>query len=198
MARAAAPILSGLRDETSTTRRRSSSRGTGKTGYSKAIHAATANHVGTAALGCPCRAQLDEPLLKAKQSGASLRWTAGAAVPTWFVIAPARARALAPTLRLAYAPIRLPGSRWAAPRRSRLYPADRRGKNRACCRAGKALRKHLCADFSGSKTRFGGQILSCASSMVLKVPAARNAKIADPRLVTLLLGTSTGRPRTLA
>ena len=40
-----------------------------------------------------------------------------------------------------------------------------------------------------------GQILSCASSTVLNVPAARKAKIADPRLTTLLLGTSTGLPK---
>ena len=34
--------------------------------------------------------------------------------------------------------------------------------------------------------------------MLLNVPAARNAKIAEPRLVTLFVGTNTGRPSTFA
>ena len=39
---------------------------------------------------------------------------------------------------------------------------------------------------SGSNIRWAGQSAACASSMVLKVPAARKAKIAEPRLVMSL------------
>ena len=85
MARAAAPILRGLRDDTSTTRRRSSLREAGKTAHSNvgasvSLVPASPENAWGGYPHPPSRAQLDQ-VFGTKNSGASLRRTAGGGCP---------------------------------------------------------------------------------------------------------------------
>ena len=79
-----------------------------------------------------------------------------------------------------------------------LSSADRRKRNKAGCKADRSVRRLFVRTCQARKRGWADKLFACASSMLLNVPAARNAKIAEPRLVTLLLGTSTGRPNTFA
>ncbi len=88
MARAAAPMLRGLRDDTSTTRRRSSLREAGKTAHSNvgasvlARASVTGEHVGAGALTRPVERSSTRFLVRRKIAEPRSAGQPGAAVPT--------------------------------------------------------------------------------------------------------------------
>ena len=67
-----------------------------------------------------------------------------------------------------------------------------RGRSRRCGRAGRAGRRGLTRRVAGSKVVKGGQRASCASSTVLKSPAARKAKMTEPRRGDVAVGDEHG------